>query len=83
MQKHRFDKVQDSLEAAINEMQRTRELLKKIADMARDDEVCFRLHYISSLLEKVVGRSWDIYQDEPGDFADGANWSCNWIYDVD
>jgi hypothetical protein len=41
--------------------------------MARDDEVCFRLHYISSLLEKVVGRSWDIYQDEPGDLADGAN----------
>jgi hypothetical protein len=51
-------------------MQRTRELLKKIADMADDDEVCFRLHEISSSLEEVVGRSCYIYRNEPGDLAD-------------
>jgi hypothetical protein len=66
-------------------MQRTRELLKKIADMAGDDEVCFRLHEISSSLEEVVGRSWDIYQDEPGDLVDWTDWiwSCSWMNDVD
>jgi hypothetical protein len=32
--------------------------------MAGDDELCFRLHEISSLLEEVVGRNWDIYQNE-------------------
>jgi tRNA G26 N,N-dimethylase Trm1 len=53
MQKQRFNKVQDSPEEAINEMKRTRELLKKIADMAGDDEVYFRLHEISSSLEVV------------------------------
>jgi hypothetical protein len=45
-------------------MKRTRDLLKKIVDMAGDDELCFRLHEISSLLEEVVGRNWDIYQNE-------------------
>jgi hypothetical protein len=56
VQKQRFDKVWDNLEAVINKMQRTRELLKKIADMAGDDEVCFRLHEISLSLEEIVGR---------------------------
>jgi hypothetical protein len=38
-------------------MQRTREILKKIVDMAGNDEVCFSLHDISLLLEEVVGCS--------------------------
>jgi hypothetical protein len=80
MQKQWFHKVRDSLVATINEMQRTRELLNKIADMAGDDEVCYRMHEMSLSLEEVVGRSWDIYQDELGDLAD---WSCSWIYNVD
>jgi hypothetical protein len=42
----RFDKVWDSLEAALNEMTRTREHLNKIADMAGDVEVWFRLREI-------------------------------------
>jgi hypothetical protein len=57
MQKERFEKVWDNLEVAINEMQRTREILKKIVDMAGNDEVCFSLHDISLLLEEVVGCS--------------------------
>jgi hypothetical protein len=66
-------------------MQRTRELLKKIADMVGDDEVCFRLYEISSLLEEVVGRSWDIYREEPSDLANWAEWiwSSSWMNDVD
>jgi hypothetical protein len=41
------------------------------------------VYEISSSLEEVVGRRWDIYRDEPNDLADWANWSCRWIYDVD
>jgi hypothetical protein len=80
MQKQRFDKVRDTLEPTINEMKRTRELLKKIADMAGDDEVCFRLYETCSSLEEVVGHSSDIYRDEPADLAD---WSCSWMNVVD
>jgi hypothetical protein len=64
-------------------MKRTRELQKKIVDMAGDDEVCFRSHEISLSLEEVVGRSRGIYQNEPGDLADWAILSCSWIYDID
>jgi hypothetical protein len=58
-------------------MQRTRELLKKIVDMAADNEVCFRMHEISLSLKEVVGHNWDIYRDEPGDLSDWADWSCS------
>jgi hypothetical protein len=63
MQLQRLNEVEDGLEAAIHEMQRTGELLKKILFLA-DDEVHFRLHEIVSSLEEMVGRSWDVYAGE-------------------
>jgi hypothetical protein len=50
MQKQRLNKIRDSLEVAINEMSRTRELLKKIADILVMMK-CFSLHEIPSSLE--------------------------------
>jgi hypothetical protein len=87
MQMQRFKEVRDGLEAAIHEMQRTGQLLKKIGEGA-DDEVCFRLHEISSSLEEVVASSLEKYagdsaplelywdEPEPPEDCDLAEWAA-------
>jgi hypothetical protein len=61
----------------------TKMLLEPVEGGHIEEEVCFRLHEISSSLEEVVGRNWDIYRDEPGDLVDWADWSCSWMNDID